>query len=128
MVNIFGADTHEDWIKEISGVKADKDLSNLNRDIQNFVKRLPFKTVTEDYTITEDDCKIYVNSLSDITILVPDAIIFSGWRFEIKNIGTGNAQAIPFIDGQLIDDETSIDVAYPNNLVIDSDGFNWWIK
>ncbi len=122
---IFSKKTFHDWLfGKNTFVKKENDLKNLSNDIS----RLPFKIITEDYTLTEEDYIIYINSSIPITIFVPDAVLLAGKRFEICNLATGTATAQPIVDGQLIDGETDQAVEQYENLVIDSHGINWSIK
>ena len=100
----------------------------MSTDILLAIRAQTFKIIAEDYTLTDKDVKIYVNSASVVTISVPDAISFAGWRFEIKNQGTGTVTAQIIIEDQLIDGETTQTIEQYENLIIDSDGINWWVK
>lgn len=88
------------------------------------------KTVTGNYTVTTLDCTILCDATSSaLTITLPAASTVANRLFNIKKIdSTGNTVTIAPSGANTIDGSTSaiIELQWVN-VVVQSDGTNWYI-
>ena len=90
----------------------------------------PVTTVTNNYTITDNDYVILVDATaSPVTVVLPTAVGRDGRIFEVKRIST-NANTVT-LDGdgaETIDNSATQVYTLPYvSLTVYSDGSNWWI-
>lgn len=107
-----------------------------NNATPNISQTRAIKTVVSDYTITEDDNVILVNtSGGDVTISLPTALSVynvsnsTGQEFTVKKITTDSNTVTVMPDGaELIDggSATLTGSLYPSVSFV-SDGSNWWV-
>ncbi|HAT72446.1 MAG TPA: hypothetical protein DCS63_06495 [Elusimicrobia bacterium] len=89
---------------------------------------LPIKTVTANYTITENDSTILADASTNIIELtLPDAVAAKGRVYTVKKIDDSvNGVSAIAVDPQLIDG--AVDISFYlqwNTAVLQSDGSNW---
>lgn len=91
---------------------------------------LATSTKTSSYTITGTDVVVFANATSgSVTITLPTAASFSGYRFYVKRTdGSGNSCSISRSGSDTIDGQTSISLdAQYTSLTLISDGSAWYI-
>ncbi len=90
----------------------------------------PTATKTSGYTVTATDTVIFADATSgNVTITIPAAASFSGYRFYVKRIdGSANTCTITRSGSDTIDGATSftLDVQYTSVMLV-SNGTAWYI-
>mgnify|MGYP003643082995 CR=1 FL=1 len=87
---------------------------------------LPYVAKTSTYTAVRGDSTVDCTANS-FTVTLPTAVGYTGQEFNIKNSGTGTTITIDGTSAQTIDGNVSVDIAYPINLKVQSNGSNWII-
>ena len=79
-----------------------------------------------NYSITETDYTINVtDNAPDVTL--PDATIWPGQIYEIKNSGSGGSATVKTTSSQTIDGSGAVGLNQWDRIKVQSDGYNWII-
>ena len=88
-----------------------------------------YRTITQDYTVTDADHTIFVNAAStNIDVTLPTAANIGGRQYTIKRVdGAVTAVSIQTNGSETIDGASSASMTDKRSVIIQSDNSNWWI-
>lgn len=104
-------------------------INSLNTRVGNLEAGNIVVTITADYTATGESTKIICDSLTEISVTLPDPADFlsSSRNMTITTKNTGVVNILPF-DAELVAGEPSQSLIAPNkSLTFFTDGVDWYV-